>query len=450
MDSLAATPLNALTTPGAHAPRRSSDKNQDDTGSFEEALGNELATIVPHTKSTGVDLLASATDPADDTDKTVASDGAQALQALLDAANVIPQAGPAAVAVSLEHLKAAKGHDTTPSRIAAAKEGRSTTAMPGDGSRTESPIAQTDEPAGSKTPAAATGATTAAEEMLRPHIPAAPVVPTTPATLPAMNHPVTPENVAAIHKNQSAAPKSAPAPTTAATAAATSPEARESRDATPSRPLDELLTRSEVTPERTHLDPLATPSIDKLASSETPSTANNVTSSLDALSSAALVSKWTAAPQANNVTAAHTASARIDTPVGSEGWGDAFTQKVVWLVDRHQQSAELHVNPPHLGPVEVVLNVSDDGARIAFCSPHASVREAIEASLADLRSALSERGLSLGQTLVSADPGNAREQLRDESAQAAQRSSGDSVDRGVTTEVQSVRAVRRGLVDIFA
>src|SRR5690349_16874166 len=85
MDSLAATPLNALTTPGATAPRRSSDKNQDDTGSFEEALGNELATIVPHAKSTGVDLLASATAPADDTDKTVAADGTQALQAILDA-----------------------------------------------------------------------------------------------------------------------------------------------------------------------------------------------------------------------------------------------------------------------------------------------------------------------------------------------------------------------------
>ena len=54
----------------------------------------------------------------------------------------------------------------------------------------------------------------------------------------------------------------------------------------------------------------------------------------------------------------------------------AFSQRVVWLVDRQQQSAELHVNPPpHLGPVEVMLNLKDDGAHIAFCSPHAAVRD---------------------------------------------------------------------------
>jgi flagellar hook-length control protein FliK len=189
---------------------------------------------------------------------------------------------------------------------------------------------------------------------------------------------------------------------------------------------------------------------ERVAASETASTPRSP--GLDGLAANALATRWAAGQTtAANATAAQTpVTARIDTPLGASGWGEAFQQKIVWLVDRQQQSAELHINPPHLGPVEVSLSLGEDGTHVAFASPHAAVREAIEASLADLKTALGEKGLSLGQATVGADPQAAREQLQGEargsSAGSRNRSAGDAPAELPLPQ----RMVQRGLVDIFA
>ena len=187
------------------------------------------------------------------------------------------------------------------------------------------------------------------------------------------------------------------------------------------------------------------------AAAEAPATPTRSTSSVDGLNSAAFGPRWaTQGTRLEGAAPGQPATARIDTPIGQHGWGDAFQQKIVWLVDRQQQSAELHVNPPHLGPVDVMLSFADDGAQIAFSSPHAAVREAIEASLGDLRNALSDKGLTLGEALVSADSNQAREQFQAE-AQARQ---GTRANRGSGAGPEVVlaapRVVPRGLVDLFA
>jgi flagellar hook-length control protein FliK len=161
-----------------------------------------------------------------------------------------------------------------------------------------------------------------------------------------------------------------------------------------------------------------------------------------------LLSKWTAAQTPTAEASPAVTSARIDTPLGAPGWTEGFQQKIVWLVDRQQQSAELHINPPHLGPVEIMLNIGDDGARIAMCSPHASVRAAIEASLPELRAAFDEHGLMLGEATVSADSGAAREQFAQ-----ARRNGGapqDGAPVALVGEGLTVQITGRGLVDIFA
>ena len=97
-----------------------------------------------------------------------------------------------------------------------------------------------------------------------------------------------------------------------------------------------------------------------------------------------------------------------------------------------------------------MLSLGDDGARIVFCSPHPAVREAIETSLADLRSALAQQGLALGEALVSADPGTARERLREEAMRNTQAAATGGADVTTTSEIQTLKPVHRGLVDIFA
>ncbi|MGV7243820.1 flagellar hook-length control protein FliK, partial [Caballeronia sp. M23-90] len=94
-------------------------------------------------------------------------------------------------------------------------------------------------------------------------------------------------------------------------------------------------------------------------------------------------------------------SAAIAPHVGSSGWDDAFSQKVVFLSNAHQQSAELTLNPKDLGPLQVVLQVAGNHAHALFVSDHAQVRAAVEAALPTLREAMQASGIGLGSTSVS-------------------------------------------------
>jgi flagellar hook-length control protein FliK len=103
-----------------------------------------------------------------------------------------------------------------------------------------------------------------------------------------------------------------------------------------------------------------------------------------------------------NPVAVQTMPLVINTPVSHSRWGDEFSQKITWLATSNQdQSAELHLNPPQLGPLDVVLKVSGDQATALFTSSHAAVREAIEQSIPKLREMLADNGIMLGNTTVS-------------------------------------------------
>jgi len=92
----------------------------------------------------------------------------------------------------------------------------------------------------------------------------------------------------------------------------------------------------------------------------------------------------------------------IDAPVGGRAWERALGERVVWLVGQQLQAAEIKLNPPHLGPVEVRLTLSGGEASLSFGTPHAPVREAIEQALPRLREQLAEQNL----VLVNVDVGD--------------------------------------------
>ena len=91
----------------------------------------------------------------------------------------------------------------------------------------------------------------------------------------------------------------------------------------------------------------------------------------------------------------------INTPVTHDNWGDEFNQKITWLATNKEQTAELHLNPPQLGPMDVVIKVSGDQATALFTSPHAAVRDAIELALPRLREMMADSGIMLGNASVS-------------------------------------------------
>lgn len=103
---------------------------------------------------------------------------------------------------------------------------------------------------------------------------------------------------------------------------------------------------------------------------------------------------------ANNIP---THDIRVDTTVGQPKWGNEFAQKIVWMNSQQQQVAEIHLNPANLGPVEVMLSITQDQATAQFTSPHASVREAIQEALPRLKEMLADSGIQLGNVTVGAE-----------------------------------------------
>ena len=89
------------------------------------------------------------------------------------------------------------------------------------------------------------------------------------------------------------------------------------------------------------------------------------------------------------------ASTPVAVPFNQPGWDQALGERVHWMVTQRLQAAEIHLNPPELGPVEVRLSMDQNQARIQFLSPHASVRDAIEAALPRLREMLGDGGVQL-------------------------------------------------------
>ena len=106
------------------------------------------------------------------------------------------------------------------------------------------------------------------------------------------------------------------------------------------------------------------------------------------------------APTADN------SSLPVHTPVGTQGWDGEVADKVVWMVGRQEQRAELVLNPPQLGRIEVSLSMNDNQTSALFVSANPAVRDALEAALPRLREILADAGISLGQTQVGADTGN--------------------------------------------
>lgn len=149
----------------------------------------------------------------------------------------------------------------------------------------------------------------------------------------------------------------------------------------------------------------------------------------------------------------HAPTAHVDklTPaVGTPAWDQALGQKIVWMAQGGEQSASLTMNPPDLGPMQVVLSVSNNQATVDFMAAQPEVRQALEAALPRLREMMSESGIQLGQANVSAGG-----QQQFAGSDGGGRSGGrGNADHGGAEAPQLrqgvVKIARDGAVDTFA
>jgi flagellar hook-length control protein FliK len=146
----------------------------------------------------------------------------------------------------------------------------------------------------------------------------------------------------------------------------------------------------------------------------------------------------------------------VMAPLGSRTWHEGIHQKVVWMVGAEQQSATLTLNPPDLGPVQVVIQVHNDQADTTFISQNPEVRQALEDGLENLRNMMSDAGIQLGQANVHADQ-NAYRQTHQHDHQQAQLGNTSTITAKTPVNdasgapLGSARVLHaNGLVDTFA
>jgi len=147
---------------------------------------------------------------------------------------------------------------------------------------------------------------------------------------------------------------------------------------------------------------------------------------------------------------AEAAQPRLAPAVGSSAWGQALGEHVVWMTASAQQSATLTLNPPHLGPLQVVLNMSNDQAVANFFAAQPEVRQALESALPRLKDMLNDAGIQLQQATVSAD--TSPQQQDAHAPRPPRRAAGLSDDAPGLAGASALPAPRvgRGLVDTFA
>jgi flagellar hook-length control protein FliK len=141
----------------------------------------------------------------------------------------------------------------------------------------------------------------------------------------------------------------------------------------------------------------------------------------------------------------------VHTPLRHPEWSDEVSQRVRWVIGNQVQSAELKINPPQLGPIEVRVSVdSDQQMTVTLSSQHALVRETLQDSVPRLRDLMSEHGFNAVNVDVSqhssSDGRKPAAQADSDPAMRTQADTGD-VEQDITSVQQ--RDVR-GLVDFYA
>ena len=108
-----------------------------------------------------------------------------------------------------------------------------------------------------------------------------------------------------------------------------------------------------------------------------------------------------AAGSGGAASAAERPSLPVTVQLHSPQWQNALGERMVWMVKRDLQQAELRLNPQHLGPVEVRIEIRNEQASITFSAHHAVTRDALEAAVPRLREMLGDNGVNLASVDIS-------------------------------------------------
>ena len=136
----------------------------------------------------------------------------------------------------------------------------------------------------------------------------------------------------------------------------------------------------------------------------------------------------------------------LTVPVSQPHWAQATGERVLWMVTQKLQTAEIQLDPPELGPLQVKVSVQHDQVSITFVSHSPQVRDALDQHALRLREMFEGQGLDLVDVDVS---DQSFQQGQDQSDQRSPRT-GNSQDGDAASDAQVMTSnVSSQLVDAF-
>jgi flagellar hook-length control protein FliK len=171
--------------------------------------------------------------------------------------------------------------------------------------------------------------------------------------------------------------------------------------------------------------------------------ANLVATAADGVSASALMGSAAPAPDAAGAT-----QTKIDAPITSPEFTQAFASRVSYLVDNNLNGATLQVTPPQLGPIELRITIEAGHAQVSMSAHNPATLDALQAGAPKLRELLSAQGF--GQ--VSVDVSQRSFQDGSPYAQSRPWTPSSESDDTVSAADVSVAAARAplGMLDAYA
>ena len=135
--------------------------------------------------------------------------------------------------------------------------------------------------------------------------------------------------------------------------------------------------------------------------------------------------------------------------LGQNAWESNLGSRLQMLVGQNIQAAEIRLDPPELGTLDIKIKVTNDVATVHITSPHSQVREALETSVPKLREMFEESGLSLGDVNVQQESFKQQEQLAEQGSFEVFKDAEETLFEE-NDGVASNKIVSDSLLDIYA
>lgn len=163
---------------------------------------------------------------------------------------------------------------------------------------------------------------------------------------------------------------------------------------------------------------------------------------------ARLAHSYHSAPTSHGVAQESRLQMPVNITFGKPEWGGMVAERAAIMAAQNITSAELQLDPPELGPLQVRVQVSHDQVTVSFVSANTNVRDALDQTAMRLRDLCDQQGMNLVDVNVSDHP---HQDAESEQGAPSSNTAGSSVsdDENMEGETQGVSIQANGGIDSY-